>query len=108
MEDGGDDEFEDGDDGFGGGDDGLGNEPDGGLGDVMKVTVDEPAADAASPAVPPAVSPPVFPAVFPAVQAVTPTMVIANIADLGFRKRAIGAGYLRPARTTPRTPTPRE
>lgn len=100
MEDGGDDEFEDGDDGFGGGDDGLG--------DVMKVTVDEPAADAASPAVPPAVSPPVFPAVFPAVQAVTPTMVIANIADLGFRKRAIGAGYLRPARTTPRTPTPRE
>lgn len=62
--------------------------------------------DAAAPAGPPVVSPPVVPVVFPPAQAVTPTMVIANIADLGFRKRAIGAGYLRPARTTPHTPHP--
>ncbi|GIH73315.1 hypothetical protein Mth01_55680 [Sphaerimonospora thailandensis] len=41
-----------------------------------------------------------------AVQAVTPTMVIAITADLGFRKQAIEARYLCPPFRHPATPAP--
>ncbi|WP_433499052.1 hypothetical protein ACQP1K_01440 [Sphaerimonospora sp. CA-214678] len=103
------------DDGLGDGfDDGLADGLDRGFGDVVKVAADDAVVDdavmAGTPDTASPAGPPVFPPGFPAVQAVTPTMVIANIADLGFRKRAISAGYLRPApvrrRPTPRPPPP--